>query len=204
MLGPGGDGAESVARGGCGDDRRGRFAGDARPMNVVAHGPFRVSSLLWQPRPGAWSLALACRAGFELTPGESPLITLSKEASDEERRLLEQAVLMVPLKRWPEVVVVGDAYAPEGKPVTSLSVRLGVGELDKVIQVTGDRHLTMEGGLVGPAPFARMSLGWEQAAGRASTPGTPPAWRWAPAPASRGWGRLRLARSLEPAGALRV
>src|SRR4051794_4807376 len=112
-------------------------------MNVIAHGPFRVTSLLWQPRPGARSLTIACRAGFELAPGESPLITLPKDAADQERQLLEQAVLMAPHKRWPEVIVIGDAHAPEGKPVTSLLARLAVGELDKVIQVTGDRHLTM-------------------------------------------------------------
>ncbi len=168
-------------------------------MNIVSHGPFRVSSLLWQPRPGAWSLAVVCRAGFELAPGVSPLITLPKEAPDEERRLLDQAVAQAPGKRWPEVVVVGHAYAPEGQTVTSLVARLVVGDLDKVIQVTGDRHFTMEGALVGPARFQRMPLRWERAAGGPDT--------WNPAGVvlgadarADGWGRVLLP-NLEPAGA---
>ncbi len=169
-------------------------------MNVVAHGPFRVSSLLWQPRPGAWSLTVVCRAGFELSPGESPPVTLPKEAPDDERRLLDQAIDLAPRKAWPEVVLVGHAHAPAGAPATSLSARLAVGDVDKVIHVTGDRHLTAEGGMVGPAPFVRMPLRWERAAGGPDT--------WNPAGVvmgagarADGWGRVLLP-NLEPAGAL--
>ena len=138
-------------------------------MNLVVHGPFRAGSLVWQPRPGTWSLAVVIRAGFELAPGESRPVALPKTPADERSKLLEHALTLAPCKRWPEVVVVGSAHAPEGKPVTSLVARLAVGSLDKRVQVVGDRCITNQGALLGPAPFTRMPLSWERAAGGPGT-----------------------------------
>ena len=65
----------------------------AAPMDVVCEGPWRAGTLLWQPKAGAWALTIACHAVFELTPGESRVLTRPLEAPTEgegdERWLVE-------------------------------------------------------------------------------------------------------------------
>jgi Uncharacterized protein conserved in bacteria (DUF2169) len=139
-------------------------------MNVVCYSPWRAASLLWQPRPGAWALTVACHAVFELAAGESPLVPkplppAPLDGASDDRSFVEPWGPVAPVKRQPEVMVVGHAYAPPGSKVTSLVARLGVGDLEKLIQVQGDSYFSQEGSLVGPAPFARMPLRWERAAG---------------------------------------
>jgi hypothetical protein len=138
-------------------------------MNVVCYGPWRAASLLWQPRPGAWALTVACHAVFELTPSESPVVAkplpLDPVRDGDERAFVEPWGPPAPLKRHPEVIVVGHAYAPAGSKVTSLVVRLGVGDLEKLLHVHGETYFTQEGALTAPVPFDRMPLRWERAAG---------------------------------------
>jgi uncharacterized protein YjbI with pentapeptide repeats len=64
--------------------------------------------------------------------------------------------------------VAGDACAPEGSQVTGLTVRAGVGGLEKKALVQGDRLWTR--GVAGwqaskPQPFARMPIGLDRAYG---------------------------------------
>lgn len=174
-------------------------------MNVIHHGPFRVRSLLWQPRAGAWAATIVCKATFELAPGASPLIPTPKSAPEAElqaagdpRWLLELATDHAPLKRSPEVLVVGHVYAPTGTAETSLVARLSVGEVDKRIQVFGDRYLTREGALVGPGRFMKMPLLWERAAGGPGTSNPVGVRTGAGAPAAGG-GRVALP-NFEPVG----
>jgi hypothetical protein len=139
-------------------------------VNVVCYGPWRAGTLLWQPKPGAWALTVACHAVFELAPLESPVVAKPLpldpvDGESDDRAFVEPWGPVAPVKQHPEVIVVGHAYAPAGSKVTSLVARLGVGEVEKLIHVHGDCHFTQEGSRVGPAPFARMPLRWERAAG---------------------------------------
>lgn len=69
-----------------------------------------------------------------------------------------------------DVVVVGKAFAPKGSPVHALDVGFSVGQIKKVIRVTGNRQWRA-GGLLGgftasaPEPFAEMDLIYENAFG---------------------------------------
>lgn len=169
-------------------------------MDIISRGAFRVTSTIWQPRPGTFTLTLVCRAAFELAPGESPMVTLPPGSATDgpDRKLIEDAITAAPLKRWPEVLVTGHVHAPDGKPATTLTARLAVGDLDKAIQVQGDRWLTREGQMLGAAPFTRMPLRWDRAAGGPGTwnPKGMPVGADAP---SDDRGRLALP-SFEPAG----
>lgn len=78
-----------------------------------------------------------------------------------------------PLKPKVDVVLVGHAYAPGGVPVTSLAVRVRVGELSKSLRINGDCCFTDEGGHLAPgAPstFTRMPLRYERALLSADNP----------------------------------
>ncbi|WP_437518076.1 DUF2169 domain-containing protein [Sorangium sp. So ce1099] len=127
-------------------------------MDVVCQGFLRASSLVWRLRPDAWALTVACRAHFELAPGESPMTgapMAPPEGEDDERRYVEPWGPVAPLKRWGEVVVVGHAHAPEGNPVRSLVARLAVGDLDKAVQIRGAAGFTRR-----PAGFGPLRPEW--------------------------------------------
>src|SRR5262245_61271602 len=99
-------------------------------MKLTTLGPFQTSLLSWQPRPREWALTLTCRAAFELSPGESQLVPMpaaspsKTQVPGDDREILERASASTPVKRWPEVIVVGNVYAPGGSSVTDLVAKL--------------------------------------------------------------------------------
>ncbi|UCC71416.1 MAG: DUF2169 domain-containing protein [Gemmatimonadota bacterium] len=67
-----------------------------------------------------------------------------------------------------DVLLLGRAYAPRGRPATEMDVSVTVGPVSKTVRVIGDRHWESTG--VGyapssPLPFERMPLLWEKAFG---------------------------------------
>jgi hypothetical protein len=146
------------------------------PVQVVSRSPLTVGSLLWMPRPGAHALTVLCKATFRLAPEHSPLAEVQEPVwlADEHlggdpARGLSVPSDAVPWKRQPEVILVGHAVAPGDAPVSHLLARLSIGDVDKAIQVTGDRHFKLDGTLSAPARFSRMPLVWERAAGGPET-----------------------------------
>lgn len=144
-------------------------------MDVVSLGPLPASSLLWQPRPGAWVLTVVARATCMLRPGEAPLAPSQESPAAEDRhwgddpsRSVRRPRDLVPVKPHAEVVLVGSAYAPERRPTSAVVARLVVGEVDKSIEVVADRFLTSDGVREG-LPFTQMSLAYERAAGGPGT-----------------------------------
>jgi hypothetical protein len=145
-------------------------------MDVLSVCPLRVASLVWQPRPGAWTLTLACKATYRLEPLRSPLATtqdaLAEEDNhwdDDETRSLQAPSDLAPFKPRADVVLVGHAFAPDAQPVRSLVARLRVGELDKAIDVWCDRIFMQDGRLLEGPRFTKMPLRWERAAGGPET-----------------------------------
>lgn len=75
-----------------------------------------------------------------------------------------------------EVLVVGDAAAPGGDPVTQMRVEFAVGPVRKTMTVLGDRRweLTRDGPVfTRPLPFTRMPLTWDRAFGGPELPANP-------------------------------
>jgi hypothetical protein len=71
---------------------------------------------------------------------------------------------IAPLKPVPEVIVLGRAHAPGGRPAPQVTVGLQVGAVRKLLSVTGDRVRAV-GGLSEPRPFATLPILWERAWG---------------------------------------
>src|SRR5262249_39075776 len=88
---------------------------------------------------------------------------------DDTGRSLHAASDIVPVKPRVDVTLVGQAFAPGKRPVRSLVVRLTVGEIDKAVEVFCDRTITQDGKLREGAPFTRMALRYERAAGGSET-----------------------------------
>jgi len=67
-----------------------------------------------------------------------------------------------------DVLVLGDAFAPHGRPVRVMDVTVRVGPVRCAARVTGNRFWTSDGmtyGATGPEPFETMPLVWERAFG---------------------------------------
>jgi hypothetical protein len=114
-------------------------------MDVSSACRLPVASLLWRPSADAWALTIVCRATFHvrahelvLAEQQDPPLTRDEYEGEGELRSLRMASDLVPMKSRLDVVLVGSAHAPGGRPVRALSARLSVGELDKVVDVVDD------------------------------------------------------------------
>ena len=111
-------------------------------MEVLSTCPLRVASLVWQPRAGAHTQTIVCKATFDLAPDRSPLsatpanlVAFDEHEGRDPRKSLTAASDLVPFKPRPEVLLTGSAYAPQGRPVRHLLASLTVGPVDKSIAV---------------------------------------------------------------------
>ncbi len=143
-------------------------------MDLISQGPLRAEKVVWRHGHGGFTCTVVCKATFELRPGLSQLAAAQEpvvpaDVYTADRGSLVVASELVPFKMRPEAILTGHAYAPEGRPVASLVARVAIGEIDKGVQVVGDRHFALDGRLGEPARFARMPLVWERAAGGTDT-----------------------------------
>ncbi len=101
---------------------------------------------------------------------------------------------LAPYKPRTDIVVVGSAYAPGGRPTRELTARIVIGECEKVVEVVADRSLGIDGTVYEGPAFKSMPLVYERAAGGPDT--------WNPVGVSRRMqdssGRLRLPNLLPP------
>ncbi|UQA56566.1 DUF2169 family type VI secretion system accessory protein [Polyangium aurulentum] len=132
----------------------------APPMELVSACPLPVAPLLWQPRPGAFCLTVVCKATFLLEPSRARLAPAQEPVREGD---------LVPSKPRADVVLVGHAFTPGGEPARALTARLVVGTLDKAIEIVCDRSVSRDGALREGAPFSRMPLVYERAAGGPDT-----------------------------------
>ncbi len=137
-------------------------------MDLVSQCALQVANVVWRPGHGGFAFTVVCKATFELRPELSSLAAVQEPVAladvyAEGGARLAVASDLVPAKKRPEVLLTGYAYAPEGRPASSVLARLVVGEIDKTIQVVGDRHFGRDGRLSDAETFVRMPLGWDRA-----------------------------------------
>ncbi|HMY20584.1 MAG TPA: DUF2169 domain-containing protein, partial [Polyangium sp.] len=87
-----------------------------------------------------------------LAPGTSQLADVQEEPFDDDgfwdddpQRSLYAPSDLVPVKPRADVLLVGHAFAPGGRPVRSLVARFVVGDVDKRIEVWCDRVFWHQG-----------------------------------------------------------
>lgn len=120
-------------------------------------------------------LTVVCKATFALRPGQSAVLASPDvpAAADlpwhRETQCIGVPTDLVPFKRNVDVLLIGHAYAPQRRPVTSLIAGFTLANLTKTILVTGDRSWEVNGACPEPEPFIRMPLSWDRAAGGPST-----------------------------------
>lgn len=156
----------------------GRPGGSPVPIFEIANAtPFAVTTLRWPDVDSRPKLTIVVKATFVLgcegedprpTPKQLPIFN-NDIMSDTKPPSIRFESDLVPFKPCTDVVLVGHAYAPDGKPATELVAGLRVGQLRYGVAVIGDRQWQtqlLDKPTVSPTqPFRTMELVYERAFG---------------------------------------
>jgi len=138
------------------------------------HTPFAAERTWTRGRDGAeiWLVAIKCT--FDIAPDGTtsvaafqPPVTMVPEytnPAEQATSSLKYDIDLVRTKTTTDVVVIGHAYAPNGRPATRLDVGFRVGPVIKRLHVSGDR-VWRGGSITAPQSFVRMPLVYERAYG---------------------------------------
>ncbi len=145
-------------------------------MDLLSLCPYPAAPLVWQLTPSRWVLTIVCKATYALVPGvvsaaseQEPIHDEDAHWDDDPGRSLFAPADLVPFKTRADVMLVGCAYARNGQPARSLTVRLNVGKIDKSIEVLCPRVRTRDGELREGKRWTKMPLLYERAAGGRNT-----------------------------------
>ena len=88
---------------------------------------------------------------------------------DPEWSTVQHESELAPYKTSTDVVVIGKAYAPRGKPTVRMPVGVQLGDRKKVLTITGDRRCSFRQGaapsFTDPEPFLEMEIRYDRAYG---------------------------------------
>jgi len=140
---------------------------------------FRPAIFVFPDEEGIDTLYVAVKATYNIT-GDRPRVaeqqkpvTLAETRNGDDASSIRYASEAHLCKSATDVVLVGEAHAPRGKPATEVDVALRVGPVNKVVRVFGDRVWRSSFGSLGPSsprPFVQMPLVYEKAFGGAARP----------------------------------
>ncbi len=136
-------------------------------MIVVNESHHSVGWTVTKLRPPSYSATFVAKGTYALKPGGrcvavSPLPLCGDEFAEEDPSLaLRYPSDFAPYKPRMDVLVVGRAHAPGGKPVGAMRVGFRIGPLVKALAVIGDRSEARGT----PQPFATMDLSLPNAFG---------------------------------------
>ncbi len=128
------------------------------------------------------SYRLAADGRAERCEEDAPLRLVDEywDDGDAESSTVKHESELAPWKPATDVVVIGKAYAPQGKPVPRMLAGVQVGATIKTLVVTGDRRCSYRPGALPlftePEPFAAMEIRYDRAYGgrdERSLPDTP-------------------------------
>jgi hypothetical protein len=141
--------------------------------------PYAAARSFTRDLQGAEIWLVAIKGTYELHPDGSTSLAARQEPVHEVpqymgepgRSSLQYEAELHWRKPGTDVVVLGSAHAPGGKPVTSVDIAVAVGGTRKVLRVWGDRFWRRSSGgvrLSPAAPFTQLPLVYERAFGGAA------------------------------------
>lgn len=121
--------------------------------------------------PDSATLTVVVKGAYALRPAAEAVPCDDQEdlsgdlhADDDPERPLRYPSDFSPLKPRADVLLVGRAHAPAGRPADVVRVAFGVGGFSKTLAVVGDRRWT-RGEMTSPTPFREMAISFENAYG---------------------------------------
>lgn len=148
-------------------------------MEIINETPFEAGALMWEDLEGKPRVTVVVKATFTMKNGTKPVVAKQQlplfrgdvMTGEGEKAMVRFESDMVPVKPRADVVVVGRAHAPGGRPVRMLDSTLRVGGRRWRIRVFGDRRWSFASSflffpqLSRPEPFVSMELGYDRAFG---------------------------------------
>lgn len=139
---------------------------------IVNRTPFEVEGGWVRDRDGAETWLIAVKATFDINPDGStevsqeqpPVLRVPEYYGEPGKSSIKYEADLILTKKTTDVLVIGHAYAPGGKPVTELDVGFRVGPVQKMLRVFGDRQWEAFGAS-SPQPFVKMPIVYERAFG---------------------------------------
>jgi len=134
--------------------------------------PFAASMALFPDEKAIDTLYLMVRATFNIGPQwtladeQQPLLEADEYWGEPGESSIKYASDYHLGKLSSDIVMLGDAYVPDGKEVRQLDVSLSIGEIHKNIRLFGDREW-QDGRISAAQPFTTMPLIYEKAFGGA-------------------------------------
>ncbi|NOX90998.1 MAG: DUF2169 domain-containing protein [Gammaproteobacteria bacterium] len=134
--------------------------------------PFAANIALFPNEEGIDTLYLLVRATFNigeqwtLDNEQLPPVEGDEYWGDPEKSSIKYASDYHTGKPCSDIIMLGDAIAPDGNEVRQLDVSLTVGRVHKAVRVFGDRYW-QDGRISAPQPFSTMAMTYERAYGGA-------------------------------------
>jgi len=151
---------------------------EAAVMAIDNRTPYSVATLFWEDADGSPKLSVIVKAtyaiereGVIVAPAQLPVLSSDVHHGGDPLRSVRLESDRVPFKPCADIVLVGQAYAPGGRPAGSVTTALRVGSRIKTITVHGDRFWRLPAARAGrptitqAQPFVRMELVYERAFG---------------------------------------
>lgn len=140
-------------------------------LQLKNRSPLAALFAIFPDARGIDTLYTVVKGTFVLSPQvplaetQAPPALADEYHGDPASSSLKQAAEMHLEKPFTDVLLVGQAWAPAGKPVPQGAVRVVVAERQKTALVFGDRTWRRGGGISAPEPFEKVPLTWERAYG---------------------------------------
>jgi hypothetical protein len=134
--------------------------------------PFAVDRAWVRDRNGAevWLVAVKCtfdvheNGSVDVADVQPAVLQVPEYNGEPGNSSVKYGADLVQTKTTTDIIVVGHAYAPEGRSVARLEAGFRVGPVQKIVRVSGDRAWgTLDP--ASPQPFVRMPLLYERAFG---------------------------------------
>ena len=138
---------------------------------------FRIKNVLWEDKHGRVGLTIIAKSTFKITPdsvkrSEKSIPIFTEDIFYDENIFgsIKFESDLAPHKPCSDIVIVGNAYAPNQRPVKAIDVGVMVGEKKNILRVYGDRKWSRIGNsstyeISDPKPFKTMPLIYENAFG---------------------------------------
>lgn len=135
--------------------------------------PFAAATHVQLDAEGQELLLVMVSASFEdpardgklqVAETQLPVAFADEPLADRPLSSVRHEADIAPEKPGCEVIVLGSAHAPGGRPAESVDIGLQAGPIRKVLTVTGDRAV-VAGGASAPLPFRTMPVIWERSRG---------------------------------------
>lgn len=138
-------------------------------------------------RQGAevWLVAVKCTfdikpdGSTEVSKDQPPVLRVPEYYGEAGKSSIKYEADLILTKKTTDILLLGHAYAPSGKPLAELDVGFCVGPVQKVLRVFGDREWGTFGASL-PQPFIKMPLVYERTFGGVDSQSDHPErdWEW--------------------------